>query len=74
MSAFEVPLTHEDLSEIAKRLRQWEKRLVGPTGYTDASNLVSRIEVHRPDDFGEVIGHFVLYDEWIGFRPIGWDK
>lgn len=65
-----LPYSHDDLFEIARRLKQWEKRLVGPNGYRDASVLVTRIEVHRPEDPGEIIGHFVLVDEWLGFRPL----
>lgn len=66
-----TPFTAWDLREIAKQLSYWEKRLIKPgTGYTAASNLISRIEVHRPDDTGEIIGHFVLVDEWLGFQPL----
>lgn len=65
-----VPYTSSDLLEIAKRLRAWERLLVGPNGYTDRSNLVSRIEVHRPEEPGEIIGHFVLEDECVGFLPL----
>lgn len=70
----DTPLSAEDLTEIAKRLKAWERLLVGPNGYTERSNLVTRIEIHRPDDHREIIGHFVLEDEWVGFRPLGGDK
>jgi hypothetical protein len=69
-----VPLTVGDLREIAKRLAQWEKRLTEKGGgWSDASALVERIEIHRPDEPGDIIGHFVLIDEWVGFLPKGWE-
>lgn len=67
--SYNIPFTADDLLVISKQLRAWEKRLVHPVnGYTKASELVNRIEVHRPDDTGEIIGHFVLEDGWLGFQ------
>lgn len=63
-----VPFTAWDLREIAKRLAKWDRLLTREGEYTDLSNLVSRIEVHRPDDTGEIIGHFVMLDGWVGFE------
>ncbi len=66
-----VPFSVSDLREIAKRLAYWERRLVSKDGeYTDASNLVNRIEIHRPGDPGDIIGHIVLEDGWVGFKFI----
>lgn len=64
-----TPLSADDLRHIAKHLAEFERLLVGPNGYRARSELVTRIEVMRPDDT-EVIGHFVLQDEWLGFLPL----
>lgn len=63
------PLTHEDLTEIAKRQKNLERIFFDKDGnYKEASNLISKIVVHRPDDMDDVIGHFVLNDGWLGFE------
>lgn len=67
----DIPLSHSDLLEIAKHLREWERLLTNDSGgYNARADLVTRIEVTRPWCEDEVIGHFVLYDGWVGFRPI----
>jgi len=68
-----TPLTADDLRRIAKSLAEWERLLTkrdGTAEYTPRAELVSRIEVTRPDD-SELIGHFVLVDGWVGFMPVG---
>ena len=66
---FSTPLTVSDLEEIAKTLRRWERRLIDKEGaWTQLAENISRIEVLRPDD-SAVIGHIVLDDGWVGFRP-----
>lgn len=66
-----VPLTHDDLTVIAKHLREWERLLTnGCGGYKNRADLVSRMELLRPGTDSEVIGHFVLYDGWVGFVPL----
>lgn len=66
----DVPLTGDDLIRLGKQLKVWEKLLVNDYGgYTKRADMVTRIEVTRPDDDDdEVIGHFVLYDGWLGFQ------
>ena len=70
----EIPLSSEDLVEINKSLREWERLLTDGAGeYKKRADLISRIEVSRPGSGGdEVIGHFVLYDGWVGFKPLPW--
>jgi hypothetical protein len=63
-----TPLSASDLRRIAKSLDDFERLLLGPNGYRERAELVTRIEIMRPDDT-EVIGHLVLVDEWIGFSP-----
>jgi hypothetical protein len=63
----DFPYTAEDLETIAKRLRAWERRLIAKEGgYSRLSEGVGDIEVLRPDS-EDVIGKFVLQDEWLGF-------
>ena len=67
---FSVPLAVADIEEIAKTLRRWERRLVDKRGaYTQLADNLSRIEIMRLDD-DHIIGHIVLEDGWVGFRPI----
>ena len=70
---FETPLSALDLEEITRSLKRWERRLFKDGEWTLLSQNVERIEVHRPEDPGMVIGHFVLQDGWLGFRPNGAD-
>lgn len=68
---FDPPLSSSDLERIAKALREWERLLVnGDGGFKPRADLVTRIEVCRPDDDDWVIGHFVLTDGWVGFQPL----
>jgi hypothetical protein len=66
---FTTPLSAQDLTSIAGMLRRWERRLYKNGEYTALSEGIEKIEVHRPEDPGFVIGHFVLQDGWLGFRP-----
>lgn len=68
---FDPPLSSSDLERIAKALREWERLLINDAGeYKPRAELVTRIEVCRPDDDDWVIGHFVLTDGWVGFQPL----
>jgi len=65
----ETPFTADDLERIAKALREWERLLLDKDGgFRRRSELVKSIEVTRPDDDGEAIGHFVIEDGWVGMR------
>jgi len=63
--------TGSDLRRIAKALDNWERLLVAKGGgYTARAEFITRIEVIMPDG-EDIIGHFVLEDEWLAFVPIG---
>lgn len=68
-----VPWSTEELRQLANSLEQWERILIGAKdeGYNPIADLVTRIEVHRPETPGEIIGHFVLDFEYVGFVPVG---
>lgn len=69
-----IPLNAEELMQIVRRLREWERLLCSDAGdYKQRADIVTRIEITRPfsDGEGDQIGHFVLYDGWLGFEPIG---
>ncbi|MGG7510972.1 hypothetical protein [Plantibacter sp. YIM 135249] len=64
-----TPFTADDLRRVAKSLEEWERLLIkrGTGEYAPRAELITRIEVTRPDGGDEVIGHFVLDDGWLGF-------
>lgn len=62
------PLSHEDMSNIAKQQKRLERVFFDKEGnYKENANYVGKIEVLRPDG-DDVIGHFILEDGWLGFE------
>ena len=63
-----LPLTASDLERLAQGVRDFERLIINREGgYTKRSELIQRVEVNMPGE-DEVIGYFVIQDEWVGFE------